>query len=97
MRTLARGLAGRLLAGYHVAAHLGAWDLAIGDDAMLDGDWRLTAEVRRTDPYWLGHGSAFGLELALGPACWRWRDVAVEPGASITVRGHGPPQVSDAA
>jgi len=94
VRTLAKGLAGRLLVGYLPAARLGAWELAVPDDRFLDGAWELTATVKSADAYWLEHSPSFCLELDVGPQRWRWPAVRVEAGGrALTVAGQGPPEV----
>jgi hypothetical protein len=96
MTTLARGLTGRLLAGYRVAATLGAWAVDRADDRFDDDTWTATAAVLSRDDYWLAHGAPFALELAMGPARWRWTGVRAEGAGPLVLRGHGKPEVTHA-
>lgn len=96
MSTLARGVVGRLYAGYHVAARLGAWEVSMPDEHFAGGEWRLTAAVAARDDYWLAHAGAFGLELDVGPTRWRWPAVRVESTDPLAIRGDGKPEVSRA-
>lgn len=97
MSTIARGVAGRLLAGYHVAARLGPWDLSTPDEHFADGRWTATATPQQIDAFWIDHDGSFRLELEIGSARWRWNAVEVETGERFTIRGHGAPEVIHAA
>jgi hypothetical protein len=90
----ARGVAGELRAGYHVAAWLGLWGLSVRDDVIPVGEWACDAEVLARDDYWLEHGGPITLVLEVGPRIWKWRDVGIEDdGTKLRINGTGRPEV----
>ncbi len=90
---LARGCAGALCAGYHLAARLGRWEIEMPDDRLADGRWSCTAEVLARDPFWLEHAERFTLRLQVGRFTWRWHEVDVSVGDGLIMRGVGRPEV----
>lgn len=92
---LARGKAGEVRVGHIVAAHLGRWQLDLDDTALAAVRWTVSAELVLRDDYWIEHIYAFDLYLFLGGQAWRWRNIEIVVGNSVTARGEGRPEVVD--
>lgn len=92
MATTFRGASGRLRAGPRVAADLGEWSVAVGEE-MGGGVFRCDAAIRRRDEFWLEHGRGFVLDLDIGANVWRWRAVEIAAGQRLSAKATGNPEV----
>jgi hypothetical protein len=90
-----KGTRGSLRVGGRPAVTFGAFTFAVRDESV-GGGWRVEAEVRERDGYWLERAKAYDLRLDLTRSSWRFREVPAEAvvvdAATVTITHRGEPE-----